>query len=170
METVPISFAYPVCPLRAKPDGHPVPSIPGDDKTKVGHLRFLGDVGISPQLPRSDPTVAGRSFCDEAEVSPVPRYVISCSILLSYHLSPLPQLDTLLVRPTANLDSDRLGASHPARPTWHRAEQKPLLQIVTKVSSHLTITANVSVLLIFPRARTYSQLPWKSNIFWSKLL
>ena len=111
--------------MRAKPDGHSVPSIPGDDKTKVGHLRFLGDVGISPQLPRSDPTVAGRSFCDEDEVSPdMPRYVISCSILLSYHLSPLPQLDTLLVRPTANLDSYSLGASHPACTAWHRAEQK----------------------------------------------
>jgi hypothetical protein len=36
--------------------------------------------------------------------------------------------------------------------------------------TELTMTAKVSVRLIFPRASTYSQLPWKSNIFWSKLL
>ena len=32
------SFSHPVCPLRAKPDGHPVASVPGDNETKVGHL------------------------------------------------------------------------------------------------------------------------------------
>ena len=85
------------------------------------------------------------------------------------HLSSLPQLDPLLVGSGPNLDSDCLGAGHPARPAWHRAEQV-VGEVVNKVLPNLTITAKVSVRLIFPRASTYSQLPWKSNIFWSKLL
>ena len=38
------------------------------------------------------------------------------------------------------------------------------------LAAYLTITAKVSVRLILPRASTYSQLPWKSNILWSKVL
>ena len=160
---------YPVCPLRANPDGNPVPFVPGDDKTKVRHLSNWGEVGVPPQLPQSDPTVAGRSVCAEGAVSPTGQMFHFLFNLATITSLPFLSLIRSWWDPLPTLIVTAFEQVTPLVP--HGTElSRFLVKLLVKVLSYLTMTAKVSVRLIFPRASTYSQLPWKSNIFWSKLL
>ena len=90
----------------------------------------------------------------------------------SFHAGPRPHLKMKLwnlVLIMSHLNCYNLGTGHTACPTGNRTDGDDKKR-TRKHLTDLMMTANVSVELMAPRAKTYLQLPWKSSILPSKVL